>query len=633
LISLFQTLMHHQNQEKTAMSFRKQCAGIATAAVAASVLAFAGPAHAATTTHDLDDPSFDPGTPAVAADLVGVGSDTSQHALHLVGESWNAAGHAFRVASFAATSAGSIGIPNGDILRPNGSGAGKKKLYDNGSTAVNDADVDFARSSSDQNTEEDGAGLKSIPFALDTMQLVVSGNVASHAPATITPAQMVAIYQCNTTDWATIGGTTGTIAPKIPQAGSGTRSFFEAQLKSANAGVAVTLGACVLPVQEHDDTEIKGNADAVAPFSVGRAALLGTTVKLEAGFKADRALYNVVRGTSGANGVGADDASIQAVFGENGFLCSNDARDEIEAAGFKQLASTADGGACGTLVSSTSNFALNEQVISSTAVSAQFLTAGSAKLTASITPSTAAGSVEFFDGATSVGQALVSSGTATFTATGLTVGEHQFTAKFTPDSSTVAASQAVTSGYVKSGSSVPLAFSSAPSYGKAVTIQTTTTGVPEGATITFNVGSYTKTATVASHIAKITYSTLNPGTYAVKATYAGSSQVAGSTASKSLVVAKAAPVISESFPTATLVGKPGTGTVKVAISGSTLKPTGTVRIYRGTTLLKSVTLSSTTGSASITLPKLPMGTQKLLIKYYGSAKVNAGSKYFYITQK
>lgn len=631
------------------MSFRKQCAGLATAAVAASVLAFAGPAHAATTTHDLDDPSFDPGTPAVAADLIGVGSDTSQHALHLVGESWNAGGHAFRVASFAATSGGSIGIPNGDIARPNGSGAGKKTLYSNGSTAVNDPDVDFARSSSGQNTEEDGAGLKSIPFALDTLQMAVSNNVVSNAPTQLTGAQIVKIYQCDPTadTWTEVGGTgSTTIAPKIPQAGSGTRSFFEAQLKSLNGGVAVTLGACVAAVQEHDDTPIKGDANAIAPFSAGRAALLGTTLRLLGGtiadtshisagpgWHADRALYNVVRGTSGAAGVGANDASIQAVFGENGFLCSNDARDEIEAAGFKQLARTSDGGACGTLVSSTSNFALNEQVISSTAVSAQFLTAGSAKLTATITPSTAAGSVEFFDGETSVGQVLVSGGTATFTATGRTVGEHQFTAKFTPDSSTVAASQAVTSGYVKSGSSVPLAFSSAPSYGKAVTIQTTTTGVPEGATITFNVGSYTKTATVTSHIAKITYSTLNPGTYAVKATYAGSSQVAGSTATKSLVVAKAAPVISESFPTATLVGKPGTGTVKVAIAGSTLKPTGTVRIYRGTTLLKSVTLSSTTGSVSITLPKLPKGTQKLLIKYYGSAKVNAGSKYFYLTQK
>jgi hypothetical protein len=466
------------------------------------------------------------------------------------------------------------------------------------------------------------------------MQLVVSGNVASHAPATITPAQMVAIYQCNTTDWATIGGTTGTIAPKIPQAGSGTRSFFEAQLKSANAGVAVTLGACVLPVQEHDDTEIKGNADAVAPFSVGRAALLGTTVKLEAGFKADRALYNVVRGTSGANGVGADDASIQAVFGENGFLCSNDARDEIEAAGFKQLASTADGGACGTLVSSTSNFALNEQVISST----DGLRA---------VPHRRLGEADGVDHPVDRSRFRRVLRWRHLGRPGARVLGHRDLHRHRPHGRRAPVHREVHAGLVHRGRlagrdqrvrEVRL-LGAAGVLLRAVLRQGRhdpddhVTGVPEGATITFNVGSYTKTATVASHIAKITYSTLNPGTYAVKATYAGSSQVAGSTASKSLVVAKAAPVISESFPTATLVGKPGTGTVKVAISGSTLKPTGTVRIYRGTTLLKSVTLSSTTGSASITLPKLPMGTQKLLIKYYGSAKVNAGSKYFYITQK
>jgi hypothetical protein len=632
------------------MSFRKQCAGLATAAVAASILAFAGPAHAATTTHDLDDPSFDPGTPAVAVDLVGVGSDTSQHALHLVGESWNAAGHAFRIASFAATSGGSIGIPNGDISRPNGSGAGKKKLYDNGSTAVNDPDVDFARSSSGQSTEEDNAGLKSIPFALDTLQMAVSNNVASNAPAQLTGAQIVKIYQCDPTadTWTEVGGTGGTtIAPKIPQAGSGTRSFFEAQLKSLNGGVAVTLGSCVLPVQEHDDTEIKGNADAIAPFSAGRAALLGTTLRLLGGtiadtgnvaagpgWHADRALYNVVRGTSGAAGIGADDASITAVFRENGFLCSNDARDEIEAAGFKQLARVADGGACGTLVSSTSNFKLNEQVISTTGISAEFPTAGAAKLTATVTPSDASGSIEFFEGANSVGQALVSAGTATFTATGLSAGEHQFTAKFTPDSATVAASQGVTSGVVKSASSVVLTFSSTPTYAKPTTITATTAGVADGSTITFKVGVLAaKTATVTAGVAKISYSSLNPATYAVTASYAGTEQVAKSSAAKSLVVAKATGVISETFPTATLVGKPGSGSVKVAIAGSTLKPTGTIRIYRGTTLLKSVTLSSTTGSVSFTLPKLPKGQQKLLIKYLGSTKVKASSKYFYITQK
>ena len=50
---------------------------------------------------------------------------------------------------------------------------------------------------------------------------------------------MVDIYKGDVTNWNQVGGTAGVIKPLIPQAGSGTRSFFVAQLKAANGGVAV----------------------------------------------------------------------------------------------------------------------------------------------------------------------------------------------------------------------------------------------------------------------------------------------------------------------------------------------------------------------------------------------------------
>ena len=67
-----------------------------------------------------------------------------------------------------------ITLPSGDIARPNGSGAGKQKLYGAG----NNLEIDFARSSSAQNTAETNAGLQSFPFALDQLQMVVSNTVA-----------------------------------------------------------------------------------------------------------------------------------------------------------------------------------------------------------------------------------------------------------------------------------------------------------------------------------------------------------------------------------------------------------------------------------------------------------------------
>ena len=330
------------------MFVRKSLAGAVTLAVTGSVLALStGAAHAAV---DPDDTTFTPTT----ADVVGVGSDTSQHALLLLANSYNAsvATGAPKLATFAATGGGTVTLPSGAVTRPNGSGAGKTTLY-----APSNPDVDYARSSSTLSTAEINAGLQQFPFALDTLATVVSGSVKSNAPASITPAQLVGIYSGSIKNWSEIGGTAGAIEPKIPQGGSGTRSFFTAQLKAANGNVDVTLGTEVKEVQENDPASIQGNPNAIAPYSAGRAGLSGSALRVEGGFKADRALYNVVR----TNDLG--NATIQGLFGANGFLCSDDANDEIKAAGFEQLESVEDGGACGgSTQAPTTNFRLNAPV-------------------------------------------------------------------------------------------------------------------------------------------------------------------------------------------------------------------------------------------------------------------------------
>jgi len=610
------------------MKFRKQFAGVASAAVVASVLALSAPAGAATTTHDPDDPSFDntTATQTVAGDLIGVGSDTSQHALHLIGESWNSGSPTFRIASFSATGGGSIGLPTADATRPNGSGAGKNTLYN-----PSNPDVDFARSSSTLNAGEKSASLQQFPFALDTLVMAVSGNVTSNAPTTLTPTQIVNIYKCDPAadDWADLGGTAGTIAPKIPQAGSGTRSFFSAQLTAMNGGTAVTPGGCVTEVQEHDDTAIKNDPNAIAPFSMGRAGLLGTTLRLEDGWQADRALYNVVRGADLSN------TDIQAVFGEDGFVCSNDARDEIEAAGFKQLARSANGGVCGLATQdATTNFTLNEQVSTTTALAATAPSAGAVHLVADLNASTApSGSVEFFEGDTSLGVVPLQQGQAVKDLAAQTPGSHTYTAKFTGDTAVQDPSQDDATVTVKSASTIALSFSATPKYGKPTVITATTTGIADGQTVGIKVGSdVKKMVTVTAGIAKLNVPASKPaGTYSVVATYNGNAEVASSTKTMSLVIAKASPVISETFPLATQVGKPGKGVVKVAIASSTLKPTGTVKILMGTKVLKTVTLVN--GQVTVTLPKLSKGKHTLTIKYLGSANVKPGSKSFVITQK
>ncbi len=208
------------------MHARRFTASVVTMMVAFSAIFLTAGSAVATTDPQPDDTA---GTPTNAM-LIGVGSDTTQRAVKLVGDAYNATTPAAPIFTYAAcaspTTCGMITMPAGDVARPNGSGAGKQRLYGAG----NNPEVDFARSSSAQNTAETNAGLQSFPFALDQLQMVVSNAVASNAPVGLTNAQIVSIYKGDITNWSQVGGNAGVIAPKIPQAGSGTRSFFDAQL-------------------------------------------------------------------------------------------------------------------------------------------------------------------------------------------------------------------------------------------------------------------------------------------------------------------------------------------------------------------------------------------------------------------
>ena len=621
------------------MKLRKPLAGVAAAVVATSILAFAQPALAAnstpTTTHDANDPSFDDtlAVHTVDSDLIGGGSDTSQGVMHLLGEAWNGAATppANRVASFAATGGGTLGLPNTAPTRPNGSGAGLNTLHAGG----NNTDFDFARASRPINATETSDGLQMFPFALDQIKVVVSGNTASNAPLSLTVDQIVAIYKCDPAadNWTEVGGSTsGTIVPLFPQPSSGTGATFFAALKTANGNVDVAPPACGTQVQENDPSQIKDNVNAIAPYSEGLAGLTNGLVRIVNGWGQPRALYNVVRGSDLSDGTKGP--ILQSVFGKDGFVCSNAATDIISAAGFHQLARPSSGGVCGVQTqAASSNFTTNAKVTTSTTVTGTNPSAGAVHLVASVTGSaTPNGSIEFFEGDQSVGGGPLSSGGLTLDLADVAVGSHTYTAKFTSNTGQDA-SEATTEVVVKSPSSAAVTFSATPAYGKANSVIVTVTGSDTG-NVSIKVGSAAAvTKALSSGKATLVLPTNKPaGSYPIVAKFLGTDSVAGSTApAKSLVIAKATPVISETFPAATAVGAAGKGVVKVAIAGSTVKPTGTVKIFMGTKLLKQVTLAN--GQVTVTLPKLTKGSHTLTIKYLGSTNVKAGNKSFTITQK
>jgi ABC-type phosphate transport system substrate-binding protein len=510
------------------MRVRSILAALATTAVTMSTatLIAAAPASA--------DPAFTPD----ANDVVGVGSDTTENALDFLADGTNGIPgyNAGKVAadpllvSWDTEGSATITPRAGGttITRPVGSGAGKALLYGGG----NDTDITFARSSSALNATEVSAGLEAFPFALDTLKMAVSGTVSSHAPASLTGAQILDIYKGNTTDWADVGGTTGTIKPYIPQSGSGTRSFFDAQLTALNGGTPITYGGDVNDtMHENTDTVLANDADAIAPFSVGKATLLyPTSVHLEGGFSAQRALYNVVRGTSLA------DSTIQGIFGESGFICSTEARGLIEAAGFQQLATATNGGVCGSATQSpTSNFTLNAHVPTTTKLTVKSKTAKHATLVAKVSASTAPnGTVDFYEGATLLQAGVpLTSGQATLTKKA-SPGEHTYTAKFQPSlGSPTDASQDDGTGFVKAASVVTETFPAKVAKGDRAkgTVTVTLTGISNKATGTVKVLEGTKTlvkGTLSKGKVTLKLPALKTGKNHLKAKWAGDSHGAGS---------------------------------------------------------------------------------------------------------
>lgn len=271
------------------MSRSKSLLGLTAAASAAITLVTVGSAHA-----DLAPTS---------GDAVGVGSDTVQNIVDFLADGdsagdtgYNSTGPKNRLVSFDATPDANdrAGYLNGSttsaplalnptivlrqgqhpVQRPNGSGAGIAALI-----ADANHSIDFVRSSrlpkvSEQQAATAAAGvgaLRVVKISTDNLRLATAST--TNAPASLTSQQIVDIYSCKVTDWSAVGGTAGTIAPEIPQSGSGTGDTFRSDLAGLNGGTAVTLGSCVTTTEENDPSSLKNNPNAIAPFSEGRKNL------------------------------------------------------------------------------------------------------------------------------------------------------------------------------------------------------------------------------------------------------------------------------------------------------------------------------------------------------------------------
>ena len=104
---------------------------------------------------------------------------------------------------------------------------------------------------------------------------------ASTLPPSLTPAQILGIYNCTFTNWAQVGGGSGQIQRYEPQPGSGTRSFFESAflggldpttISTPSCPAVITTQANGLPLEENTGSEIDAvhYQQAIIPHSAGQ---------------------------------------------------------------------------------------------------------------------------------------------------------------------------------------------------------------------------------------------------------------------------------------------------------------------------------------------------------------------------
>lgn len=587
------------------------------ALVVGSAVSLAAPVNAADA--NPNDPTFVPN----ATDVVGAGSDTTQIVTKDIANAYNVDRTQGRLASFAADGAPATVVlraGSAAITRPNGSGAGKKLLYG----ASNDANVNFARSSSTLSTAEIDAGLKQAAFAVDGLQMAVR-KAGSNAPASLTVADLLKIYKGEVTNWSEVGGQPGVIKALIPQSGSGTRSFFESQLKAANGGNTVVLKAS--DTQEHSDADLKNDANAIAPFSSARVTIT-PTVSLLGGWSAERAVYNVVRA--------ADQDKYESIFGESGYICSAAGRTVLEAAGFKQLASPANGGACGEWVTGTvSNFKTAGDagqagaVATTTTLTATSTKAGAVDLRATVgaTAGSAAGRVEFFLGDEKVGTAFPSGGVAELKLSGLPTGKRSYRANFVPTDANLftPSASADIEVTVKAAASVTVTGATA-AYGKAksVTVKAVREGEPATGAVSVKVGSAAAKNYTLSSVGTVKVaiaSTTKAGSLTVAASLPATDTAEAATASTKLSIAKAkSSTTAKAAKSKIKSSQRGSVSVKVSAPGTV---TGKVTIKSGSKTVGTATVKN--GKATVKLAKLKKGNYKLVVTYSGDSNIS-GSK-------
>jgi hypothetical protein len=263
------------------------------------------------------------------------------------------------------------------------------------------------------------------------------------------------------------------------------------------------------------------------------------------------------------------------------------------------------------------------------------VTGESVALTATVAPPAATGSVEFFDGASSLGTAPLSAGSATLNTASLAVGVHSLTAVYSGDF-TYATSTSPAHAHSVGAASTTTSVSSSPNpsaFGQSVALSATVAPVPPGAgspggSVEFFDGPTSLgTSPLVAGAASLNTSSLAVGAHSLTAVYSGDPSFGGSTSAAhahTVNPAASSTTVASGLNPSTF-GASVTFTATVAPSAAT----GSVQFFDGVTSLGTSPLVA--GSAALATSALAAGSHPITAVYSGDTNYG-GSTSSVLTQ-
>jgi large repetitive protein len=242
----------------------------------------------------------------------------------------------------------------------------------------------------------------------------------------------------------------------------------------------------------------------------------------------------------------------------------------------------------------------------------------SVALSASVTPASVTGTVQFVDGSTVLGTVTISGGAAAMSLSSLPVGTHSLTAVYSGDTNNLTStSPVVTQTVNKAASSVTLVSSANPAvFGQTIPLSASVAPASATGTVQFVDGSTVLgTVTVSGGSAAMSLSTLAVGTHSVTAVYSGDANDSPATSVAITETVQQAPSTTTlaSYTDRSPLGQ----TVNLSAAVTPASASGTVNLMQGTTILATSTL--TNGVASFSISSLPVGSNSLYARYTGNA--------------